>query len=66
MATQVKDRIDDMVKRKGIAAEELRELLSSLGDPWAEVRGILKKKKINALTYQKKMRRELERKPCQC
>jgi len=57
---QLKEKIDILEREKSLTTKELRRLLV-INDPWAEVRGILKNKKISALAYQKKMRRELER-----
>ncbi|OIO29108.1 MAG: hypothetical protein COZ31_05840 [Nitrospirae bacterium CG_4_10_14_3_um_filter_44_29] len=60
MTIQLKEKIDILEREKSLTTKELRRLLV-INDPWAEVRGILKNKKISALAYQKKMRRELER-----
>lgn len=62
MAMLLKEKINNLVKKKGINIEELKELLITLSDPWEDVRGILKHKKIDALKYQKKIRREWGRK----
>jgi len=60
MTIQLKEKIDILEREKSLTTKELRRLLV-INDPWAEVRGILKNKKISALAYQKKMRREWER-----
>lgn len=52
MATQTREKID---------IKELKELMTVIKDPWVEVRGILKKKKLDSLKYQKKIRQEWER-----
>ena len=61
MTIQLKEKLNKLAGEKGITKKELKELLIKISDPWEEARGILKSKKINAVKYQKKMRREWER-----
>lgn len=46
--------------------EELKKLVIKISDPWEEVRGILKNKKVDAVKYQRKIRKELDRKLNYC
>ena len=60
MTIQLKEKLNKLAGEKGITKKELKELLIKISDPWEEAMGILKRK-INAIKYQKKMRREWER-----
>lgn len=62
MAIQLEEKLNKLLKEKRLSIDELKKLLTTLGDPWEEIRGILKNKKIDALKYQRKIRREWERK----
>ena len=63
MATELKDKILSIAKRRKLKDEELRFLLETIKDPWEEARGILKKKKeaLSPVKYQKKIRSEWQR-----
>lgn len=53
--------IAKLLKEKKISIGQLKDLLTTINDPWEEAKGILKNKKIDSLKYQKKIRREWER-----
>ena len=61
MANQVSEKLNNLIKERGLTVEGLKEILTQVNDPWERARGILKNKKVDVLKYQKKMRRELER-----
>jgi len=62
MSVQLTEKLNKLLKEKKLSIDELKGLLTTINDPWEEIRGILKNKKINPLKYQRKMRREWERK----
>lgn len=54
--------IQQTITKKGLTVAQIKQWTMAMEkDPWEETRGILKPYKINALRYQKKMRKELER-----
>ena len=61
MTTQLKEKLNTLIKEERLTAEEIKELARMLSDPWEEARGILKYKKLNALKCQRNLRREWER-----
>lgn len=58
MAVQLKEKLNNLIKEKGLTVEKLKKLLMIMTDPWEEVKGILKNRKIDAVKYQKKIRQE--------
>lgn len=61
MTTAIKEKLNQLAKEVGLNPKTLRQienLLTKATDPWEEAKGILKHKKIDALEYQKKIRRE--------
>ena len=61
MTTATKEKLNQLAKEAGFGSETLQQiesLLSKATDPWEEAKGILRHKKIDALKYQKKVRRE--------
>ena len=63
MTTVIKEKLNRLAKEVGLNPKTLRQienLLTRATDPWEEAKGILKHKKIDALAYQKKVRREWE------
>ncbi len=63
MATELKDKILNLAKKRKLKDEELKFLLETIKDPWEEARGVLKKKKkaLSPMKYQKKIRSEWQR-----
>ncbi|MBA3046761.1 hypothetical protein KKC83_05610 [Patescibacteria group bacterium] len=66
MNTQLKTKLNRLVGAKVLDIEELKKLVIKISDPWEEVRGILKNKKVDAVKYQRKIRKELDRKLNYC
>ncbi len=58
MTTQLKEKLNNLIKERGLTMEKLKKLLMIMNDPWEEVKGILKNRKIDAVKYQKKIRQE--------
>ena len=61
MTTVIKEKLNQLAKEVGLNPKTLKQienLLTRATDPWEEAKGILKHKKIDALEYQKKIRRE--------
>lgn len=58
MTTQLKEKLNNLIEEKGLTMEKLKKLLRFMNDPWEEVKGILKNRKVDAVKYQKKIRQE--------
>ena len=61
MTTAIKEKLNQLAKESGLNPKTLKQvenLLIRTNDPWEEAKGILRHKKIDALKYQKKVRRE--------
>ncbi len=61
MSVLVKDHLNELVRNKKISTKEMSEIMLTISDPWEQARGLLKHKKISAVAYQKKLRKEWDR-----
>jgi hypothetical protein len=61
MATQLREKLNDLLIQKKLSKNELKKILTVLSDPWEDARGILRDKKVDAVKYQKETRKEWHR-----
>lgn len=64
MPIDVKEKLNKLARAGKIPQKLIQELEAAAlwrGNPWEDVRGMLKHKKINPVAYQRKIRQEWER-----